>query len=293
MRRTGISALLLSALVLLVACTDKATDVEAGDGGGTTTTTVPVTPGPANDLILQIHTGGGFVPVEHAFASVPEFTLYADGRVIVPGPTTMEFPGSALLNLLEGTVDSAAVQDAVAAARKAGVADSPAPDLGQPPVADAPTTTFVLVDGQTSTLKAYALDIGIDADFGLTTAHKENRRRLQNLVELMSKVASAATSPYEAAAVSVLVQPYTEAEAGSLPAEPAPTEADWPLASLAPGGKEQQLGGRCLGFAGADAEKVLAVAEKAKSNTRWRSGGAAFSLAFRPELPGTEPCAER
>lgn len=303
------------ALVTLGACSgDDKTTVEAGndattttsttatttepDAGDDTTTTSPVTRAPGTTttqvatsapLVLQIHTAGGFVPVDSFFASLPEFTLYADGRVIVTGPTTLEFPGSALPNLQIGRVNESAVRDALDAAQAAGVADRP--DLGQPPIADAPTTTFRLVrDGRSTTLDAYA--VGMTQGPGLTAPQLEARRRLAALVERMAKLGASATEPFRATTVSVLVRPYTDPEGGAPPPEPAPGEAAWPLASLATGGKEQS-GGRCLGFTGAEATRVLAAAANARSNTRWRSGDATWSLTFRPELPGTESCAIR
>ncbi|MGI8683888.1 MAG: hypothetical protein ACR2MO_02090 [Acidimicrobiales bacterium] len=277
------------ALVITAACSGDDTAVKAGDTDDETTTTVappPTTkpPSSAAALVLQIRTGGGFVPPESVFGEIPEFSVYADGRVFVTGPTTMEFPGAALPNLLVGTIPAADVQDAVKAFKDAGVGQSA--DLGRPLVADAPTTTFTLVDGgRTSTLDAYAL--GFDDAPTMSPAQKENRRRLNDLIQQMHKLGAAANGPYKAAAVSVLVRPYTEPDSG-----PAPGQATWPLADLGTGGKEQ-LGGRCLGFTGADAERVLAAAGAARSNTRWRSGAGTWALSFRPELPGSQPCADR
>lgn len=302
MRRSAGLVLAVLATGLLAACSDDPTTVEAGDGGGgegTTTTTAPgstTTPPPAAaGLVLQVTTGGGFVPVELAFANLPRFTLYADGRVVALGPTTLEYPGAALPNVLTGTVSADDVRAAVAAARAAGVAGPP-PDLGQPPVADAPTTSIVLVDGgETHRVDAYALDMELDAGAGLSPAQVEARRRLSRFVEEVTALDAAATEPFRAAAVSVLARPYDAVDRGGLPGEPAPGEADWPLGDLGDlvaGGRDHP-GGRCLGFTGGDAERVLAAAGQARSNTRWRSGGAAWALTFRPELAGVEPCTDR
>jgi hypothetical protein len=289
------AALLVAMLatVVLAACSDDPTTVEAGDDRGRSTTApeTVTTVAPAGDgPVLQITSGGGFVPPEFHFANLPQFTLYADGRVVVPGPTTLEYPGRALPNLLTGSVGPDQVRGAVEAADDAGVGKSL--DLGQPPVADAPTTTFVMVDGRgTHRTDAYALDLDFDGS-GLSASQQEARRRLRELVAEMGRLGNAAAEPYRATAVSVLVRPYADVDRTGLPGEPAPAEVDWPLADLATGGREQ-FGGRCLGLAGAEAERVLAAAADARANARWRSGGSFWWLAFRPELPGTAPCADR
>ncbi|MGH9154103.1 MAG: hypothetical protein ACRD03_17350, partial [Acidimicrobiales bacterium] len=135
MRRRAALLIAVLAAAGLAACRDDGTTVGAGDaGGGRPTTTAPgaaTDPPAAAGLVLQSTTGGGFLPPELSFATLPRFTLYADGRVVVPGPTTLEYPGAALPNLLTGTVSADDVRAAVAAARAAGVAD--APDLGRPP----------------------------------------------------------------------------------------------------------------------------------------------------------------
>ena len=275
------------ALTATAACTGGGTTVKAGDGS--TSTTAVAGGGGGSALVLQIRTGGGFVAVESMFGAIPEFSLYGDGRVIVTGPTTQEFPGRALPNLLVTTVSPTAVHDAVAAARAAGVEASP--DLGQPPVADAPTTRFTLADGgRTNSLDAYAL--GFDAGPALTAAQRDARTRLGDLRDAMSRLGLAADTPYQAGTVSVLVRPYATPEPGVLAPDPAPKEARWPLADLATGGREQ-FGGRCLGFSGADAATVLAAAADARSNTRWLSGTAGWALSLRPELPGVAACSDR
>ena len=291
-----LAALLVTMLAAALAgCSDDPTTVQAGDEGGgaaSTTTTAPVTTDPpaADGVVLQITTGGGFVPAEVRFATFPQLTLYADGRIVAPGPTTLEYPGRALPNLLTGSFGADEARRAVQAARDAGVGKSP--DLGRPPVADAPTTAFVVVDDEgTHRTDAYALDIDLDGP-GLSAAQQDARRRLRQLVEDMGRLGNAAEEPYRATAVSVLVRPYAEVDRTGLPGEPSPGEVDWPLDDLATGGREQ-FGGRCLGFTGTEAERVLAVAADARANARWRSGGTSWWLAFRPELPGTEPCADR
>ena len=261
----------------------KSTTTRPGGGTTMTTTTTPATPAPAAGLAVQIRTGGGFVPVQFNFTNTPEFSLYADGRVIVTGPTTLEFPGKALPNLLEGRVNTQVIANAIQGAKSAGVFNKP--DLGNPPIADAPSTTFTVVDGdQKATLDVYALDFS--DGIGLSPAQKEARSKLSAFRDEMTNVGQAARDAYKASAVSVLVLPYVSA-GGS---EPAPGSADWPMGNLGAGGIDQ-FGGRCLGFTGADTARVLDAAAQARSNTRWQSGGKEWSLSFRLELPGGVPCA--
>ena len=286
------SATLVSSLVTIAALAACSGDATTVDAGGETSPSVASTRPPSDvassgGLVLQVRTGGGFVPAEVAFGESAQFSLYADRRVIVTGPTTLEYPGRALPNLLTGLVGAADVDAIVAAAREAGVPG--APDLGRPEVADAPTTTFVLVDGDREhRLDAYALVL--DDTPGLTAEQRAGRQRLRSLLARTEELGRAASEPYRAAAVSVLVRPYAEPDPATPSADPAPGEAEWPLADLATGGTRHP-NGRCLGFTGADAERVLAAADAARSNTRWRSGGRTWALAFRPELPGTSPCA--
>ena len=292
--RRSVALLLAVLAAVLAGCSDDPTTVEAGDEGagtGPTTTSGPAAtvPPAGAGAVLQITTGGGFVPAEIHFANLPQFTIYADGRVVVPGPTTLEYPGRALPNLRTGSVGAAEVRHVVQAAEAAGVGKSL--DLGRPPVADAPTTTFVLVDGEgTHRTDVYALDI--DDGPGLSATQLDARRRLLDLVAETGRLGDTAAGPYRATAVSVLVRPYAEVDRSGLPGEPAPAEVEWPLADVANGGREQ-FGGRCLGFTGDDAERVLSAAADARADARWRSGATFWWLAFRPELPGAEPCADR
>lgn len=56
-------------------------------------------PSGQNELVLQVTTGGGLVPIDYDLTLVPEFSLYGDGRLIVPGPVMAIYPGPALPNL--------------------------------------------------------------------------------------------------------------------------------------------------------------------------------------------------
>lgn len=273
----------------LAACGGGSTRVDTGNGAPTIVPLAPseAAPSTAPRIVLQIRTGGGRVPAEREFTTLPQFTLYADGRVIQTGATVAVYPGPALPSVFTGTVPDGSVRAALAAAKEAGITEDP--DLGRPATTDRPTTTFVVVDeGRTYRVSAYAL--GVDNTDGLSAVQRQNRERLEDLQRRMEELAAAtALEPYEADAVSVLVRPYPASAPAGL-RHPAPNQAEWPLPALTTTGPSS--GARCLGFTGAEAERALAAAREAKSNTRWLSGGMTWALSFRPELPGIAPCSD-
>lgn len=107
-------------------------------------------------LVLQTRTDGGRVPPDLRFTTLPDFTLYADGRLVQPGVQTAVYPGPALPSLFVGSLSEQDVDAAVAAAKEAGLTEDP--DAGRPMVTDRATTIFVLVaEGRTYRAAAYAL----------------------------------------------------------------------------------------------------------------------------------------
>ena len=44
-----------------------------------------VDPSPS-DLALRLDSGGGLVPLSYFLDHVPQFSLYGDGRIVIPGP---------------------------------------------------------------------------------------------------------------------------------------------------------------------------------------------------------------
>jgi len=280
-------------LLLLGASACSGEAVPIGDDpvpttGRPITTRRPTTTGPdaPPGLLLQVRNSGSYWDsFQTVFATVPSVTLYADGVVIRRGPQDASHPGPALPPLLTGTIGDDAVRSATTAARDAGLARDP--DLGEPTITDQSTTKFTFVEeGRTHRVSAYALDM--DDLLGLSSEQKDNRRRLIDLQRRLGDLTTTAVEPYRASVISVLVLKPGE---GGSPAAPAGGEADWPLGDLS-GGGVPKLGGRCLGFTGPDAGRVLAAAGGATTNTRWRSGGTTWSLAFRPELPGDSPCTQ-
>ena len=111
----------------------------------------------AADVVIRMATGGGFVPIEYNYTMVPEFTIYGDGRIIVTGPTTLEYPGKALPNLQTTVVSEEVLQAMLAAAKEAKLFQNGV-DYGTPGVTDVGTTTITInADNTTYTAQIYAL----------------------------------------------------------------------------------------------------------------------------------------
>jgi hypothetical protein len=112
---------------------------------------------PFSGLVLRVDVGGGLLAPQAQLRQLPMFALYADGRLIIPGPQIEIYPGPALPNLQVRTVRHDAIAAILAAARDAGLL-GPDRQFTAIPVADAPTTTFTVVaDGVRHVVAARAL----------------------------------------------------------------------------------------------------------------------------------------
>ena len=233
-------------------------------------------------LVLQVRQVGGFGLVGSDFRSVPSVSVYADGRVVLPGPQIAVFPGPVLPSVQVGQLDAEQVQRLVDAGHDVVEADE---SYGQPPVADVPTTVVVVGAGeQREVASAVALSPeGPGADFGLTREQREAREQLSAYVQQVQEAAgSVETQPYEPDALAVLALPYTDAAGdGGVPEERA-----WPGPPLAEG---TAVGaGRCV--VADEVEAVQEVAAQATQATPWTSGGQRWSLVLRPLLPSESTC---
>ncbi len=269
--------LLVLAILALTAC---------GDDEEQKVTTNPDPPiGDDAELVFRAATGGGLIGPQPA--EIPEISIYADGRVIMVGPTTLEFPGGALPNLQEGRLSSADLDEFTVAIEAAGLLEDEPPDYGDPTISDAPTTVVtVTVDGETRTVAAYALDVA-EGDDQLEPEQREARQALRALVRGFD--GDLATETYEAESVAVLVRP-NEAEEGSADA-PMPATRDWPLGDLAGAGEpfEGFDNTRCLVLTGADAQTVLAAAADATEGDRWRTSFPRRPAGSSPARPRPAP----
>jgi len=164
MRTKAFATPLIALALLASACGGIGSDNGSGSSGssggvsgGRTAIEHPTAP---DDLVLRIDTSGGFVAVQSSLRSIPQISIYGDGRMIVQGPQIEIYPGPALPNLQVSQLSEADLQVILAAARDAGLLGADA-DYPYPCVADLPTTTFTVnAGGSTHTVTAYALGFG-------------------------------------------------------------------------------------------------------------------------------------
>jgi hypothetical protein len=234
--------------------------------------------GPSGDLVVRVVTKGGFAAESGGPARLPDLSVFADGRVITEGPTTLEYPGPALPNLEEFRFTRVGLDLVVDEARAAGLLDDPSPDYGDAGITDQPTTTVtVRVEGTTRQVQVYALGL----DDGLTAEQRENRRRLLQFIGFAGHphgvgvhVVPDSTRRYEPEALAVRAEPFLldiETE-----------RRDWPLGDLA--------GTECTVVSGADLPAVLDAARTAREDVRWQSAGETYQLDIRPLLPDEHTC---
>lgn len=279
----------LAAIALLSAACGRLNDDDAGRGGGEAI----AHPTAADELVLRIDVGGGFVPVEYNLAQIPGVSIYGDGRMIVTGPVIEIYPGPALPNLQVVQLTEDALQAILRAAGEAGLMDGDA-NYDYPCVTDLPSTTFTVVaEGRTSVVSAYAL--GFDDKTG-TCDGVDTRARddlvgfqsaIGDLASLVPEGSIGAEEPYVPTEMRVYVIPYRgEPE---LPQQP----VEWPVAgSLDRFGQPIDAidGGRCGVVGGDDLPALLEAAAGANQLTPWTSEGSEHGLIFRPLLPDEHGC---
>jgi hypothetical protein len=246
-----------------------------------------------NGLVLRINVHGGFVAPAYALTRIPQFSLYADGLVIMEGAQIELYPGPAIPPVFSVKVDAAGMRKILEAARRAGL-DGPNRTYAHPAVADAPTTTFTFIeDGKKHVISAYAL--GMEAP---PTVPEDERKARKALYELETHVGNlrgwlpegslSAERPfdYQGLAVIVSTQPSDE--------QLQQAELNWPLdRSIADLAKPVVDGAvSCIAVSGQDVERLRPFVAKANELTPWKSDGKTYWLRFRPLLPDESGCPE-
>lgn len=248
--------------------------------------------------MLQIGTGGGFVPQEIRFGEWPSYNLYADGTLITQGPQIEIYPPPALPAMTHQRISPDGVQQLLEAAADAGLTDGDA-SYENALVADAPTTTIVVTeDGSTSTTQVYALGFPPGDQDSLPADQREELAKIETFVNQATSpttfLPEGSVGPEEAftpTGLVLTVWPYGQAPDPNLeqPAQPWPLEA--PLAAFGEPIVESDM--RCGVVTGEDLSAVWAAAEGANTLTPWTSDGDDFTVVFRPLLPHETGCPQQ
>ena len=254
----------------------------------------------ANALVLRIATGGGLIRPDYALTVVPNFALYADGRIIVPGPFSTIYPTPLLPNLRVMTVTPAEIQLILAAADAAGLLgpDASYDSVASVGIADAGSVLFTaVVGGKVHRISAYALSPGGDLG-GRPDGSPEvdaARAKLAKFWTQMSNLSSLLGRPVDdtTAYVPTAMRLFVSDAGPADPAQPTGQTLAWPLASdPAQAGQPTAVEGTvCLAITGTDLSSFLTAAGKASNLTVWTFGRARYGVGVRPLYPNETGCA--
>ena len=259
--------LLAAATLTLVACGTEVVTLDPPDD--------PVTP------VLRIQYEGGFVPLEWSLGSGPSYELLSDGRLIIPGVTTMQYPGPLVVPYQQVQLSEADVERIMAVIDEMGLAGmvDEKDDSQAAHIADAPTYVITYWDDQGEhKYSVYGLGIESDSNNAATQAAVQ-------LDALMLELSSGQTEPYVADEIKVL--------AGVSTAQPEPGFEDvrpWPLPD-----DPQEWGGfsgidwKCNVYPGAELD-LFTDATQVTTWTPPSGDGDPYTLLVRQLLPGEEGC---
>lgn len=257
----------VAALALLGACGGSGPEVAADPAGSPSAE--PVVQGiehptGADDVLLTIETGGGFVPVEYAVTAQPTLLLTGDGRLLRP---PLEGKQARLIPMSVAQLSEEQVQDLLGLADAAGLL-APPPDYvddSGPQIADAPTTTVTInAAGGTWSHAAYALGFDDESDV---------RQALSDFVDAAtSAVTEVESEAFEPAEVELFVQPTDlEREVVAWPRD------DVSLADI-------------NGCSAVPAGDLVSLLSSTSLLATFSQAGALYSVSASEVLPGDEPC---
>lgn len=237
----------------------------------------------AGDLVLRVENVGGFLPPEEIWRRIPDFSLYGDGRVIVPLRD-----GAAVTGLSTFRLNESELQTLLRKARDAGLMKGNR-RFSNEGIADASTTVITVVaNDRTNRTSAYALGFEPGRDTRKIVDFVEETR---NLVESRDDVEAFAADRIQVIAIAE----SSRGEAMRPGEEGQADRAEWPLSTPL-----DELGDQFddpSGFGIRDARCAVVEAallttslQSATEATIWISQGEEFIVVFRPLLPDEKGC---
>jgi hypothetical protein len=257
-------------------------------------TSSPAPSAAAARLVLRVTTEGGFIGPAANLNAIPQVSVYADGRIMTPGPIDAIYPGPLLPPVAIKNVGAAGAEAIVAAIRAAGL-DKQVDGGGV--AADTGTTVFAVnVDGSVVTSRLF-LGGGLPGRPGIgspdpaVVAASELLNRLTDPAETWGS-ANPTTSVLVPTAYRIFVAPGAPASDGVTTNQRSVT---WPLSTPlaqfgAPANPDRGIAGLRQGAVfGADAATLAPLLAAANSQTAFISDGMLYTLYVRPLLPDEVP----
>jgi hypothetical protein len=277
---------LLSTL-LLAACTGLS---DSPPEGG------PVVHPGGTAVVVRVELTGGLVPYEMTFTSLPHFSLIGDGRVILQGPVSEEYPGPALPNLLVRRLTEEGIQSVIQRVTDTGqFAESQSFTGASQFLADAQSTVFTLrADSRETVADVYALGSFLEGEVpeGVSdeevAAHEALTTLQLDLVDIDSWMpaddwADAEWQPYVPTAFRLLVSNVDDQPPIPEEGEPMPWPGTTPPDEI---GEESPLQGvRCGLVMGDEAAAWYEALSEADQLTKWTHDGHLYRVTPRPLLP--------
>lgn len=275
------------------------------DGGGESEDDGQIDHPEGSEAILTITWAGGMLHESMTVTQVPPLVITGDGRVIMQGMQTLEFPGPALPALIERRLTEDGLQQVLRALEQTDLFTGDLELRGMSNmVADAPDTIFtVRAAGLESVVTVYAIGMLLpdqEPPPGMGADELETYQVLSSLHDRLMTLdawlpadawATDTWVPYQPQAFRLYVRDVTgqPVEGGELPAQ----VREWPTDDdPAAFGEEVASfgdGTRCGVVEGELGSTWLAELEEARQNTLWTDGGdRRYSIGVRPLLPHEE-----
>lgn len=254
----------------------------------------------SDEAIIAVTWAGGMLPVHMQATQTPVFVLTGDGRVIVQGMQTLEFPGPILPPLQERTLTEEGIQLVLGAIEETNLFVGDLDNrVMQSMVADASDTIFTVnAGGRTSVVSVYAVGMLLPDMEPPPGADPAQLEAYQVLSVLNDRLLTLETwlpedawetdgwQPYQAEALRLYVRDVTDEPIDQdLPGQ----EVEWPTdddpATFGEELPEWGDGTRCAVVEGDAGATWLAALTEANQNTVWISGDRRYGIQVRPLLP--------
>ena len=272
------------------------------DGGGETGNDGQIDHPEGSEAVLAITWAGGMLHESMTVTQVPPLVITGDGRVIMQGMQTLEFPGPALPALIERRLTEDGLQQILRSLEQTNLFTGDLELRGMNAmVADANDTIItVRAAGLESVVTVYAISMlfpDMDPPPGMGADELEAYRVLSTLHDGLMTLdtwlpadawATDTWVPYQPDALRLYVRDVTgqPVEGGELPGQVREWPTDDDPAAFGEEIASFADGTRCGVVEDDLAATWLAELEEANQNTLWTDGGdGRFSVGVRPLLP--------